>query len=145
MEWKLISPSKKPGAKQFTPFEKWTCPSRNADGSYCKYNPPKAETPEEKFDENLAKSGASNDQYKKDASISRQAIVKSMIEAGYRLDTPDERFKALNTFKWWLEIVEGRYPLANAPKTEARPMTNADAVPPEAPIADEILLEDIPF
>lgn len=138
--------SKKTG-KSYPEF--WACPEKNADGSFCKYKPPKATTPEQKFDENLAKSGAANDQYKKDNTITRLAIAKSMIESGtkFSLDSVKE---AEN----WVLWAEGTHPLAkgiktsvalqSAPRVETEPMTNAALVPAVAP--DETIdLSEIPF
>jgi hypothetical protein len=88
----------------------WSCGQKNADGSWCKFKPPKPTTETEKFQETLDKSGAFMDKDKKGQTITRLALAKSLIESGLK-----HGLEAKNEFTWWLDLVEGRNPLENAP------------------------------
>lgn len=142
-EWKEIK--RKTDGKE---FKFWGCPhkEKDANGNWIKC---RVEMEAAQFDKDLHKAAVQNDSLKKDVTITRLAIAKSLIEAGYK-----HGLEAMTEFKWWIDVVEGRNPIANTVKAaenpivptgpEQRPMTNADVVPTEAPV-EEIRLEDVPF
>lgn len=125
--WKEVT-SKKDGKQ----YKFWSCPKQEKDqfGNYIKCKVEVANTPSGKFDQALSKSATQMDNGKRDDTITRLAICKSMIEVGYKpsLDT----WKEANQ---WLDWATGKsvanmvkapaeQPIAAVPKMEADEMPN---------------------
>ena len=81
----------------------WYCKGQKMpDGTWCKEKS-QADTPDKKFDEEIDRAGEHVDQSKKQALITRTAIVKSLIERGEKYD-----LEAIQEAERWLEWVEGK-------------------------------------
>jgi len=121
----------------------WGCPVKGKDpktGNWWKCKVEVANTPSGKFDQSIDKAAAQDDNHKKSEVINRLAIIKSMIEAGWKYSP-----EAIKEMANWLAIAEGRNPIAQGIESSVtRPMTNADILPTEAP-SEEIPLSEIPF
>lgn len=88
----------------------WSCGKKNADGSWCKWKAPKPTTEMQKFDDSLNKSASHMDASKKDETITRLAIAKSLIEAGRNVN--DEAVMVFKEAEKWFDWVYGRSVLA---------------------------------
>lgn len=123
------------GKESGKPYGFFACPVKGKDpktGDWWKCKVDVANTPSGKFEQSLDKSAVQMDNSKKDDTITRLAIVKSMIEAGYKPTL--ETWKEANQ---WVDYAMGKS-VANMVKAPEPVIT--------APIAsDEIKLEDIPF
>lgn len=117
----------------------WSCPTKNADGSWCKWKAPKPTTEMKKFDDSLNRSANQIDASKKDETITRLAIVKSFIESDhkYGLDTVMEMER-------YLAWVQGKaQSITTTIQTQPKPVQEAtDAVQGSA---NTVRLEEIPF
>jgi hypothetical protein len=120
MKWKPPGISK--AGKNYQGF--WTCGTKNPDNTWCTYKPPQAtegrEGANQRFQDGMAATGQMMSQTKKDETITRIAISKSLIERGEKW-SPAAKAEA----EAWLAWVENRTP---------------KAMP-----TDEIQIEDIPF
>lgn len=88
-------------------YKFWSCPTRekNPDGTWVRCQVQVANTPTGKFEAELDKAGSQMDQSKKDKTITRIAIAKSMIESGkeYSLET-------IQACDRWVNWCEGKTP-----------------------------------
>ena len=104
----------------------WACPHKDGQNKFdCKWKPPKATGPVQKFNQDLEKSGSQMDANKKEILITKTALAKSAIENGRHYN-----FETLAELERWFAWVNGR----------ATPIT-----PPQQSPDDEIQVEDIPF
>lgn len=113
----------------------WGCTKggKNPDGTWQKCKVSVSETPAGKFDQDLDKSATQIDGQKKDKTITRLAIAKSMIEAGLTEPT-------MQTLAWaakWVEWAEDRMPFAPKPP--------AFSPPPQQHPPTDIQVDGIPF
>lgn len=105
----------------------WACPvkaGKDAQGNWIRCRVEVANTPTGKFEQELDRSASQMDGNKKDATITRIAIAKSLIESGHKYN-----HETLMEAQAWEAWVNGKV---------AKPE-------PAAPIPAEPTLEDIPF
>jgi hypothetical protein len=98
----------------------------------CKEKPTQAQqaTPDAKFNRSLDETAAYEDRLKKDKTITRLAIAKSLIEAGKV--NPDT--ETVGIFNRWMDLIEKGYV---KPETFSQPTVTL----PDA----DIPVEDLPF
>lgn len=102
LRWRDGGISNKTG-KPYNGF--FSCPTRNADGSFCSFKAPTSQPPTKPqqfaagLDADVAKAVA----MKKDDTISRLAIIKELIGQGrkYDVDTVKEFYR-------WLDLANGK-------------------------------------
>lgn len=103
MRWKEAGVSR--DGRNYPAF--WSCPQRNADLSFCKYRPPKDTSPQGTFAMQLDKSASQMDNLKKDMTITRLAIAKSLIGRGDRWG-----LESMKEAEDWLAWSLGKKPLS---------------------------------
>lgn len=107
VEFKWRPPGTSKSGKPYQGF--WSCPMRNDDGSFCSQKPPQA--PEGRqgasvaFQQGLEASGQQIAAQSKDATITRLAICKSLVERGEKW-SPAAKAEA----EAWLAWVNNKQP-----------------------------------
>lgn len=129
----------------------WSCGQKNADGSWCKYKPPKPQNTDQKFGNEMAHVASKMDDGKKDDTINRLAVIKSLIEGGWK---PGIEFA--RAFVWCLALAKDENPIVKGMKVQ-QPVAQPPVAPEPVPVAqaiiasenlpeeEEIPLDQIPF
>lgn len=120
------------------PYGFWACAIRKDqnNGQWCSHKFPKPEAGRQgaaqRFNEGVASDDQKSRDSKKDETITRIAIAKSLIEAGKTFDVT-----TVKEFHRWVALVEGRSNLSEG--------IGLETIPPVRKTEDEIKVEDIPF
>lgn len=139
----LVEAVWKEGEKNGRKYAFWGCPKSEKDqyGNWIKCKVQVANTPDGKFNQGLDKSAAQMDNHTKDDTITRLAIVKSLIEADIK-----PGLDAAKAFVWWLAVVKDTNPLIKGMRVDetvgvAEAIKKSEMLPEE----ESVDLNSIPF